>query len=176
MDVRYARLGTPLGPIRVWSQDQRLGGVDLEDRPIDGAVLAPTDRLLAEALSQLGAYFAGRLARFDLPLAPAGTAFERSVWDALTRIPFGATTSYGAIAAEIGRPQAARAVGRANGRNPWAIVVPCHRVIGSMGALTGYAGGLFRKRWLLDHEVRVAFGLRDRDIRVMEPASVTPFG
>ncbi len=106
----------------------------------------------AATLDQLREYFAGGRATFDLPLAPRGTAFQRQVWAALRPIPFAMTTSYGAIAASIGRPTASRAVGAANGQNPIAIVVPCHRVIGSTGALTGYGGGMERKRWLLEHE------------------------
>lgn len=107
----------------------------------------------AAAIEQLREYFAGARTTFDLTLAPRGTAFQRQVWLALRPIPYGVTTSYGAIAASIGRPTASRAVGAANGQNPIAIVVPCHRVIGSTGALTGYGGGMDRKRWLLRHEV-----------------------
>ncbi len=110
------------------------------------------DEALAVPREQLAAYFAGELQEFDLTLALAGTAFQRRVWDALREIPFGQTASYGQVARRIGEPNAARAVGLANGRNPIAIVIPCHRVIGSGGALTGYGGGLDRKRWLLAHE------------------------
>lgn len=105
------------------------------------------------AHSQLSAYFAGELREFDLPLAPAGTPFQLAVWSALRAIPYGETASYGQLAAAVGRPAAARAVGAANGRNPLAIVVPCHRVIGAAGALTGYAGGVERKRALLELEL-----------------------
>ncbi|TAL08984.1 MAG: methylated-DNA--[protein]-cysteine S-methyltransferase [Porticoccaceae bacterium] len=108
--------------------------------------------LIREAVRQLRAYFAGRLTRFELPLNPAGTAFQKSVWQALLAVPHGATASYGEIAAAVGNPRASRAVGLANGRNPIAIVVPCHRIIGRDGSLTGYGGGLDRKRWLLAHE------------------------
>lgn len=101
---------------------------------------------------QLGEYFAGDRRSFDLPLEPAGTPFQQQVWQQLRAIDFGATDSYAAVAARIGRPRAVRAVGAANGVNPLAIVVPCHRVIGSSGKLTGYAGGLERKAWLLRHE------------------------
>jgi methylated-DNA-[protein]-cysteine S-methyltransferase len=104
------------------------------------------------AHEQLTAYFAGELRAFDLPLAPAGTAFQRQVWQSLLAIAFGQTESYGALARRIGSPKAARAVGRANGRNPIAIIIPCHRVIGANGSLTGYGGGIKRKRWLLAHE------------------------
>ena len=116
----------------------------------------------AEVLRQLGAYFAGERLTFDLPLAPRGTEWQRLVWLALHDIPKGQTASYGEIAARLGRPTASRAVGAANGRNPIPIVVPCHRVIGSDRALTGYAGGLHRKQWLLAHEgVRLALGERN---------------
>lgn len=108
--------------------------------------------ILQQAKAQLDAYFAGTLREFDLPLAPVGTEFERTVWEALRTIPYGETRSYGQIAAQIGSPNAARAVGRANGRNPISIIVPCHRVIGASGTLTGYAGGLPMKEKLLTLE------------------------
>lgn len=115
-------------------------------------------RHLADARAQLEAYFAGTLREFSLPLQPRGTPFQRRVWSALERIPYAATTSYGEIAARIGSAGSARAVGAANGQNPIAIVVPCHRVIGANGTLVGYGGGLERKTWLLQHEER--FGAR----------------
>ncbi|HEY1239287.1 MAG TPA: methylated-DNA--[protein]-cysteine S-methyltransferase [Bryobacteraceae bacterium] len=120
-------------------------------------------RLVQEPMRQLRAFFAGELHRFDLPLAPQGTEFQRRVWDALLEIPFGETTSYGELARRLGNPTASRAVGLANGSNPIAIIIPCHRVIGSNGKLTGYGGGLPNKRWLLDFErnqLRLAFGSR----------------
>jgi len=104
---------------------------------------------------QLRAFFAGELRTFELPLRMAGTPFQRLVWEGLLGIPFGATLSYAELARRIGRPGASRAVGAANGRNPISIVVPCHRVIGANGTLTGYGGGLDRKEWLLRHEARV---------------------
>ncbi len=110
------------------------------------------DCLFDQAATQLAAYFAGELQAFDLPLAAGGTAFQQRVWAALKEIPFGQTWSYGQLALHIGAPGASRAVGLANGRNPLSIVVPCHRVIGANGSLTGYGGGLERKRWLLAHE------------------------
>ncbi len=113
---------------------------------------APIDQIEAE----LGAYFAGRAADFTTRLAPEGTAFERQVWDGLRRIPVGTSATYSGLAAEIGHPAATRAVGRANGANPIAVVIPCHRVVGAGGDLTGYGGGLWRKRWLLEHERRMA--------------------
>ena len=103
----------------------------------------------SEALRQLDAYFAGRLRRFELPLAPQGTGFQRSVWEALCLIPYGETLSYGELARRLGKPGASRAVGLANGRNPLPIVIPCHRVVGSDGSLTGFGGGLPTKTKLL---------------------------
>jgi methylated-DNA-[protein]-cysteine S-methyltransferase len=110
----------------------------------------------AEVKAQLRAYFAGRLTEFDLPLAPQGTEFQLCVWQELRGIPFGETISYGELGRRIGRPQASRAVGHANARNPISIIVPCHRVIGADNSLTGYAGGLERKRMLLAHEAENA--------------------
>lgn len=116
---------------------------------------------LNEPVRQLRAFFAGELRRFDLALRPEGTGFQRKVWNGLLEIPYGATTSYGELARRLGNPAASRAVGLANGSNPIAIIIPCHRVIGSTGKLTGYGGGLENKRWLLDFErsqLRLAFG------------------
>jgi methylated-DNA-[protein]-cysteine S-methyltransferase len=107
---------------------------------------------LREPVRQLEAFFAGQLRDFDLPLQPRGTAFQQRVWNLLLEIPFGETISYGELARRAGNPAASRAVGLANGSNPIAIVVPCHRVIGSNGKLTGYGGGLDNKRWLIDFE------------------------
>ena len=112
----------------------------------------PSSALLLEAAKQLERYFAGSLQTFTLPLAPVGTAFQQAVWQALQQVPYGATRSYQQIAHAIGNPKAVRAVGMANSRNPIAIVIPCHRVIGANGKLTGYAGGLDKKAWLLQHE------------------------
>ena len=106
------------------------------------------------AILQITEYFAGKRQVFNLPLAPAGSAFYRAVWDRLKMIPYGFTTTYGAIAAEVGNPKASRAVGGANNHNPIAIIIPCHRVIGANGKLVGYASGLERKQWLLDLEKR----------------------
>jgi methylated-DNA-[protein]-cysteine S-methyltransferase len=128
-------------------EDDRPGRVKLgtmEERP--------DHPVLVETAAQLGAYFAGERTTFDLPLDPAGTEFQKQVWSALLTIPFGETRSYGEIARAIGAPTAVRAVGAANGRNPLSIVAPCHRVIGGNGSLTGFAGGLEAKRFLLAHE------------------------
>jgi methylated-DNA-[protein]-cysteine S-methyltransferase len=113
---------------------------------------SPDPRAFGRAVAQLGAYFAGELTDFDIELDLRGTEFQRRVWKALLTIPYGETRSYGEIAEQIGAPGAARAVGLANGHNPIAIVVPCHRVIGASGSLTGYGGGLDRKRTLLELE------------------------
>ena len=110
---------------------------------------------LAEPARQLREYFAGERTEFELSLDAAGTEFQRRVWERLVAIPYGETTTYGELALELGDPRKVRAVGMANGRNPISIIVPCHRVIGADGTLTGYAGGLWRKQWLLDHERRI---------------------
>jgi methylated-DNA-[protein]-cysteine S-methyltransferase len=136
---------TPIGPLLLTGADGRLSGVAFAD----SSGPRTSEPLFLEAESQLRAYFDGELERFELPLAPRGTAFQRSVWDALLEIPYGSTTTYSDLAAAIGRPGACRAVGAANGRNPLAVIVPCHRVVGASGALTGYGGGLERKRLLL---------------------------
>jgi methylated-DNA-[protein]-cysteine S-methyltransferase len=113
------------------------------------------DSSLRTIRDQLCAYFAGELCEFDLPIRMAGTPFQRLVWQGLRTIPYGVTISYAELARRVGHPGAARAVGAANGRNPIGIVVPCHRVIGADGTLTGYGGGLDRKQWLLEHEASV---------------------
>jgi methylated-DNA-[protein]-cysteine S-methyltransferase len=153
-------MDSPVGPIEVVSDGRAVTHVlfvddDLPMLPNALTSSTPADSVLAEARRQLTAYFDGELERFDLPLAPVGTAFQRRVWRELEQIPYGETASYGEIAARLGLPAgASRAVGTANGSNPIAIVVPCHRVIGANGTLTGYAGGLHRKRYLLDLESR----------------------
>lgn len=124
----------------------------------DSADLLQAEHHLDAAQAQLAEYFAGTRRTFDLDLDPAGTEFQLRAWKALQAIPFGQTISYGQQAAELGEPRAARAVGAANGRNPLSIVVPCHRVVAASGALTGFAGGLDTKAWLLDHERTVLAG------------------
>jgi methylated-DNA-[protein]-cysteine S-methyltransferase len=142
-------LPSPLGPLTLAADGDALVGLWTDGRPPDPAWRADQGPFTAVA-ERLDAYFSGEPVGFaDLATAPAGTPWQRRVWAALREIPYGATTSYGALAAQLGVPSAARAVGAANGRNPISIVVPCHRVIGSSGALTGYAGGLERKRALL---------------------------
>ncbi len=146
---------TPIGDLVAWGDDHTLGGLGFADAP-KSARLDPAwprdDAAFPQVAEQLEAYFAGRLTRFDLELETGGTPFQRRVWDALQGIPYGATTTYAELAVELGEPRAVRAVGTANGRNPISIIIPCHRVIGTDGSLTGYGGGLPRKHWLLAHE------------------------
>jgi methylated-DNA-[protein]-cysteine S-methyltransferase len=147
-----ARLATPIGTLGLVGSDAGLRAVYF-----DGARVEPDgdSDVLDEARVQLEAYFAGELIEFDLPLDLRGTDFQRRCWLALATIPYGRTVSYGEQARRLGVPRAARAIGAANGRNPLSIVLPCHRVVGAGGALTGYGGGLDAKRRLLDHELRV---------------------
>lgn len=156
------RFESPIGEVLLVSDGESLRALDFDDceeRMTEQLARSDGNPRLEERddpqgfSSALKAYFGGALDALDaLPAEPAGTAFQRAVWAALREIPCGATTSYGALAAQLGRPSASRAVGAANGLNPVAVVVPCHRVIGADGSLTGYAGGLARKRWLLAHE------------------------
>jgi methylated-DNA-[protein]-cysteine S-methyltransferase len=163
MSTWYTTVPSPIDELLLTGTGEALTGLHMTDRrhgpPAVGTDWRRDDRQFAAATDQLAGYFAGELTDFDLPLAPAGTAFQLRVWAALRTIPYGQTTSYGELAGQLGNPGASRAVGLANGRNPIAIVVPCHRVIGADGRLTGYGGGLDRKRWLLDHELA---GLRRR--------------
>ena len=142
---------SPIGPLTLVSDGACLVGLHFEGREPPGA-LHKSDTVLATTARQLDTYFAGRLRTFDLPLAPAGTPFQQRVWSALRGIPFGETRSYAQLAKAIGKPSAMRAVGAANGRNPIAIIVPCHRVIGADGSLTGFGGGIERKKFLLSLE------------------------
>ena len=150
----YTRIDSPVGPLLLAANEAALTGIYFDGRQPRAALgkdaqELPAHPVLKETAKQLKEYFAGRRRSFDLPLAPAGTPFQRAVWAALRDIPYGETQSYGAVARRIGRPRAVRAVGAANGANPLSIVVPCHRVIGADGSLTGYGGGLERKRRLL---------------------------
>ena len=145
-------LDSPLGALRLLGHGDALTGLYLPVQPAPAAQPG-TLPVLARAARQLAAYFAGELHAFDLPLAAAGTNFQRRVWDQLVAIPFGETRSYGELATALAMPAGARAVGAANGKNPISIIVPCHRVIAGSGALTGYAGGMAAKEWLLAHEL-----------------------
>ena len=154
-NVLYDVVQTPIDRLVVASDGSAIVGVwmaNAEPDDVNWADRRGADSLLDEARRQLVAYFAGRLRAFDLPLAPNGTEFQRRVWTELTKIPFGATISYARLARRVSNAAAVRAVGAANGRNPIPIIVPCHRVIGSDGSLTGFGGGLARKQWLLQHE------------------------
>ncbi len=161
MTTFFTTFESPIGPLLLMSDGQSLTGLHTDSdkhrpamRPewIEDAAAAP----FSEMKAQLRAYFAGRLTEFDLPLAPQGTEFQLCVWQELRGIPYGETISYAELARRIGKPNASRAVGMANSRNPISIIVPCHRVIGADNSLTGYAGGLERKRMLLAHEAKNA--------------------
>jgi methylated-DNA-[protein]-cysteine S-methyltransferase len=154
MAVTYARCPSPVGELILAASENALT-----------AVYFPTSRglpqvepdsqandVLLRAQCQLSQYFARTRTTFDLPLDPGGSAFERRVWEALRRVPYGATVSYGELARRLGDVRATRAVGAANAKNPIPVIVPCHRVVGSRGELVGFGGGLDRKRWLLEHE------------------------
>ena len=149
---------TPVGKLLIAGDEQGLRHVSFGKSHFSAPVTTPAEdwelneKRLKEAVRQLKAYFAGKLQAFDLPLAAAGTDFQRRVWTALCNVEYGTTASYGEIAKSVGNPAAARAVGMANGRNPIAIIVPCHRIIGSQGALVGYGGGLHHKQTLLKLE------------------------
>ncbi|GAC1501327.1 MAG: methylated-DNA--[protein]-cysteine S-methyltransferase [Steroidobacteraceae bacterium] len=153
----FGYLESPIGPLMLTSDGTALTGLFMEPsrrelKTAEGWVEDLTIAPLAAAVQQLNEYFAGARRGFDLPLRFDGTAFQRRVWEELRKIPYGETWSYGQLARRIGNPGASRAVGLANGRNPISILAPCHRVIGADGSLTGYGGGLDRKRWLLAHE------------------------
>ncbi|MBK7827949.1 methylated-DNA--[protein]-cysteine S-methyltransferase [Nannocystis sp.] len=147
---------SPLGQLRLFADDDALRGVYLPVQPAPIAATSQHHPILLRTARQLHEYFAGTRQQFDIPLHLEGTAFQRRVWQVLREIPFAATRSYAELAAAIDHPRASRAVGAANGKNPISIIVPCHRVLGSDGSLTGYAGGPPAKRWLLDHETRSA--------------------
>jgi methylated-DNA-[protein]-cysteine S-methyltransferase len=153
--LRQAPVATPIGTLRVIGSDAGLRAILWAGEDVPGGV-ADDDgfAVLAEAATQLRAYFAGDRTTFDLPLDLVGTEFQVQAWRALADVPFGTTVSYGDQARRLGRPTAFRAVGAANGRNPIPIVLPCHRIVGADGSLTGFGGGLDTKRWLLDHEAR----------------------
>jgi methylated-DNA-[protein]-cysteine S-methyltransferase len=157
--LSFTTTPSPLGSLLVLAEDDALAGVYFENAPIS---VTPRpewvrdDRRLRAATAQLAEYFAGRRTAFDLPLAPHGTPFQRAVWEQLLLIPYGETRTYGELARALGKPAAQRAVGGANHENPISIIVPCHRVIGADGSLTGYGGHVDRKRQLLDLEARVA--------------------
>ncbi|GAB1261737.1 methylated-DNA--[protein]-cysteine S-methyltransferase [Aurantivibrio plasticivorans] len=154
MTVYYTSMASPLGELGIAGDGDAITHVWMAGQKNipDMDHWQFNDVIFANATQQLTEYFSGKRVAFDLPLKPAGTSFQQRVWRMLQTIPLGDTWSYKALATAVGKPAAARAVGAANGRNPIAIIVPCHRVIGSNGSTTGYAGGVERKRWLLNHE------------------------
>ena len=163
MATTFTRFSSPVGELVLAATDSgitgvyfptsRLGAAPLERKDwVEDDGRGPASALLAQARRQLEEYFAGARTTFDLPLSAVGTPFQRRVWDALRAIPYGTTLSYSELARRLGDVRATRAVGAANGRNPIPIIVPCHRVVGADGSLTGFGGGLDRKRWLLEHE------------------------
>jgi methylated-DNA-[protein]-cysteine S-methyltransferase len=171
-------IGSPVGPLKLVASEQGLAAILWKDDsprrvPLQHVVMDEGNRILLEAGRQLQEYFAGSRQAFELELDFAGTEFQRRVWGALLTIPYGETRSYGQIAEQIGSPAAVRAVGAANGRNPISIIAPCHRVIGSNGKLTGFAGGLETKARLLAHEQR-GTGLLSHRRREATRSSVEP--
>lgn len=158
--TQYRTIDSPIGLLTLAGRGRELTNLRMVDQTYEPtrAGWTPDPDAFPDAVEQLDAYFAGRLADFDVELDMRGTEFQRRVWNALLTIPYGETRSYGEIAEQIGTPGAARAVGLANGHNPIAIIVPCHRVIGAGGGLTGYGGGLDRKRTLLGLEQGTLFG------------------
>lgn len=151
--MTYALYDSPLGPLTLVDRDGAVAGLYMSEHRHLPVVEGPRDdRVLPDLQEQLTAYFACELKEFDVRVAVTGTDFQQRVWAALTEIPYGETRSYAELAAHLGAPKAVRAVGLANGRNPVSIVVPCHRVVGKDGSLTGYGGGLARKQQLLDLE------------------------
>jgi methylated-DNA-[protein]-cysteine S-methyltransferase len=163
----YTLLDSPVGMLRLTSDGKALTGLDMlndgdDVSPGKGWIQKDDLQLFQSTRRQLGEYFAGKRRDFDLPLSMEGTEFRRRVWQELTRIPYGTTISYGELAHRVGNDKASRAVGLANGCNPIGIIVPCHRVIGANGTLTGYGGGLERKRILLDLEASNRLALATR--------------
>jgi methylated-DNA-[protein]-cysteine S-methyltransferase len=158
----HAVVDSPVGPLTVVAVDGAVAGLYMDEqryRPPHEVLGDPADDAgepFAAAFRQLREYFDGQRTEFDVRLSLAGTAFQQRVWAALQTIPYGQTVSYGRLADRLGQPTASRAVGLANGKNPVSIIVPCHRVVGTDGSLTGYGGGIERKRYLLAHELRVS--------------------
>ena len=155
--TRYARFDSPLGPVIAIADDEGIRHIDFigakYERPVaDDWIEDPDAPALRACATQLAEYFAGARTNFDLPLAPRGSDFQQRVWREIARVPYGETISYAELARRAGAPGQARAAGAATGRNPVGVVIPCHRIVGSDGSLTGYAGGLERKRGLLELE------------------------
>jgi len=164
MTQRFSLLDSPIGELLLTGDSVSVTGIWMQSHRSEWQrtrTWQRDDRAFADTRAQLTEYFAGERSTFELSLAPEGTPFQRKVWNALCQIPYGETISYGELARRIGQPSAARAVGLANGSNPLPIVVPCHRVIGADGSLTGFGGGIERKRWLLAHEARYSKAVVD---------------
>ncbi len=158
-NILFTKLDSPIGELLLTSNGEAITGLFMEQHkgePMPIKEWRRDDKWFREAARQLRAYFAGKLTEFDLPLAAAGTEFQRRVWAELLKIPYGSTINYGELARRVGNPKASRAVGAANGENPISIIIPCHRVIGSNGKLTGYGGGIERKKFLLEFEAGVS--------------------
>ncbi|MEZ4794644.1 MAG: methylated-DNA--[protein]-cysteine S-methyltransferase [Flavobacteriaceae bacterium] len=153
--MELATIDTPLGPLSVEGNREGISKVFFNP---EASTNEPIPAVLEEAVAQLKAYFKGTLTTFQLHLKPEGTPFQKKVWKQLQEIPFGKTTTYLNIANRLGDPKVIRAAASANGKNPIAIIIPCHRVIGSDGSLIGYAGGLHKKKWLLEHESPIKQG------------------
>ncbi|MDD2820160.1 MAG: methylated-DNA--[protein]-cysteine S-methyltransferase [Flavobacterium sp.] len=147
MEITYIK--TPLGITKIMGDENGISVISVSD---EGEISEQIPAVLQEAVSQLMAYFEGKRTTFDFKLNPKGTEFQQKIWNGLLEIPFGKTMSYLELSKKLGDVKAIRAVASANGKNPLWIVIPCHRVIGTDGSLTGYAGGLWRKKWLLEHE------------------------
>jgi methylated-DNA-[protein]-cysteine S-methyltransferase len=153
--LRYTSVASPVGPLLLVADEEGLCGLYMESQKYGRRIEASwrrDDASLSNVTEQLAAYFARELEAFDLALSLQGTEFQKQVWQTLVETPLGRTSTYAEVAERVGAPSATRAVGAAVGRNPVGIIVPCHRIVGSDGRLTGYAGGLDRKRWLLEHE------------------------
>ena len=148
--MKKTSLKTPLGFAEIYGDEAGISRLKIQEESNFYQEEVPVE--LVPAVTQLKQYFEGRLTEFNLKLNPSGTDFQKKVWQALSKIPFGSTFSYHQLSKELGDVKAIRAVAAANGKNPLWILIPCHRVIGSDGSLTGYAGGLWRKKWLLEHE------------------------
>ncbi|MDN3656304.1 methylated-DNA--[protein]-cysteine S-methyltransferase [Ferruginibacter paludis] len=154
---------SPVGLILIEAVDDAITALlfkDEKDTGLFDGTAASDNELIVKCIRQLNEYFEGTRRQFDLPLQQNGTAFQQKIWSALIQIPYGQTISYMELSKRTGDPKAIRAVGTTNGKNQLSIVVPCHRVIGSNGTLTGYGGGLWRKRWLLEHEAKIAHGVK----------------
>lgn len=146
---------SPLGWIEVGGNSRAIQSLNFAEEQREGF---SSNLMVEKAVRQIREYFEGKRREFDVVIDPQGTPFQKAVWRQLLKVPYGRTASYGDIARSVGNPRAVRAVGGANGRNPIAIIVPCHRIIGSDGSMTGYGSGIWRKEWLLDHEGRTSQG------------------